>query len=117
MNVKRIFLSQPMFGYTEDQLIENRLCAKNLLFSVYPDVVVVDGCVTVEEASANMARDLKFPELYFLGRSLQLLATCDLIAMMDGWEWSRSCVVQKIAAVNYNIPIMYLSAVDKEVKR
>ena len=42
--------------------------------------------------------------LWFLGKSLELLATADVAYFAPGWEDARGCRVEHTCAVEYGVP-------------
>ena len=43
--------------------------------------------------------------VWYLGKSLELLATADLAVFADGWRDARGCRIERAVCEAYNIPI------------
>ena len=44
--------------------------------------------------------------LWFLGKSLELLSTADIVYFADGWENYRGCKIEYTCAVEYGLRIL-----------
>lgn len=44
--------------------------------------------------------------LWYLGRSLELMSSADIVYFAKGWKKYRGCRVEHLAAYEYNIKIM-----------
>ena len=44
--------------------------------------------------------------LWFLGKSLELLATADVAAFARGWRDARGCRIENICAIEYGIEVV-----------
>ena len=45
--------------------------------------------------------------LWFLGKSLELLSTADIIIMGKGWVDARGCRIEQLCANEYGIKVLY----------
>lgn len=97
--MKKLFISQPMTGKTNEEILNERNTAiesaKKLLGD---DVEVIDSFFKDAPAKAK--------PLWFLGRAIELLSTADIAYFASGWESARGCIVEHQCAVNYGIPII-----------
>lgn len=41
--------------------------------------------------------------LWFLGKSIELLSTADLVYFAKGWETARGCIIEHSCAVAYMV--------------
>lgn len=46
------------------------------------------------------------PPLWYIGKSLELMSTADIVYFTEGWERYRGCRIEHLAAYEYNIKIM-----------
>lgn len=94
--MKRLFISQPMKGKTDEEILREREVAvekaKNVLGE---EVEVIDSFFQSAPVDAK--------PLWFLGKSLELLADADIVYFAKGWEDARGCVIEHECAVRYGI--------------
>jgi hypothetical protein len=97
--MKKLFISQPMRGLTDDEIMAARIeAADNAEIALGEDVDVIDSF-----AQCQPDEDENEP-LWYLGWSLQLLASADVIYFAPGWEDARGCRIEHQCAVEYGIP-------------
>lgn len=94
--MKKLFISQPMNGKSDDEIQEERKAAIKMA-EIYLDesVEVIDSFFQSAPADAR--------PLWFLGKSLELLSTADVAYFAPGWEDARGCKIEHICAVEYGI--------------
>lgn len=51
--------------------------------------------------------DPKHRSVWYLAKSLEILAQADLALFMKGWEKARGCKIEHLVAQEYGIPISY----------
>lgn len=94
--MKRLFISQPMRGKTDAEILAERenaiQAAKD---SLGEDVEVIDSFFKDAPAEAR--------PLWFLGRSLELLSTADIAYFAPGWGAARGCRIEHTCAIEYGI--------------
>lgn len=44
-----------------------------------------------------------------LGKSIEMMATADLVVFAPGWSETRGCQIEYEVAMEYNIPILFVS--------
>ena len=97
--MKKLFISQPMKGKTDEEILAVReqaiKSAKDLLGE---DVEVIDSF------SQNAPADAR--PLWFLGKSLELLSTADVAYFTKGWEDARGCRIENTCAIEYGITVI-----------
>lgn len=97
----KVFISQPMNGLNEEEIKFNRqeytVMAKKLCGH---DAEIIDSVFEEEP-------DAKNKPLFYLGRSLQLLATADAAFFGDGWESTRGCIIEHECCERYGVQIVY----------
>ena len=90
--MKKLFISQPMKDKTDAEILAVReqaiQSAKNLLGE---DVEVIDSFFQ------DAPHDAK--PLWFLAKSLELLATADVVYFAKDWEKYRGCRIENTCAV------------------
>ena len=89
--MKKLFISQPMRGKTDEE-IKAIEAASEL---VGEPMEVIDSFFEKAPADAK--------PLWFLGKSLELLAGADIAYFAKGWQDARGCRIEHTCAVEYNI--------------
>lgn len=96
--MKKLFISQPMKDKTDAEILAVReqaiQSAKNLLGE---DVEVIDSFFQ------NVPHDAT--PLWFLAKSLELLATADVVYFAKDWEKYRGCRIENTCAIEYGIKL------------
>lgn len=104
---KKIMVSQPMNGLTEEQIQEAR--NRFLKFAEKNDYEVVNTLFTNEWYSKEAMTDrgvVQIP-LCFLAKSLENMALCHVVYFSKGWENARGCKVEHEVAQKYGIEMFY----------
>lgn len=97
--MKRLFISQPMKGKTNEEILVVREKAiESAKRNLGEDVEVIDYFFK------DAPHDAK--PLWFLGKSLELLSTADVAYFAKGWEDARGCKIENTCAVEYGIEII-----------
>lgn len=93
----RIFLSLGMRGRDEKDVLHDIEEATFYIKRIYPDCEVV-----------NAYRQEGVPEIvtptYYLGRSIQILGTCDQVWFLNDWKDYRGCLIEHEVCKAYGIP-------------
>ena len=97
--MKKLFISQPMRGKTDAEILKEREvaveCAEEMLGE---PVEVIDSFFQCAPVDAS--------PLWFLGKSLELMATADVVYFAKGWEDFRGCRIENTCAIMYDIPFI-----------
>jgi hypothetical protein len=108
--MKKVFLSQPMKGKTDEEIDKRRIEA----ISWINDRVIEnkdESWMLIKTKFDDDYDICQLPEdrkgLFFLARSLGQMVNADLIVMVDDWENYRGCRIEHETAKSYNIPIIY----------
>lgn len=98
--MKRLFISQPMRGKTDEEIIAVREQAiESAKSNLGEDVEVIDSFFQNVPNMENKA-------LWCLGRSLELLATADVAYFAKDWEKYRGCRIENLCAIEYGIDVI-----------
>lgn len=97
----KVFISQPMAGRTDEEILKERNDIMDHLRKLYADkdVVLVNSFFDLDIQS-------KRPNVRMLGMSIELLAEVDLMVQAPNWFCARGCNVENLVASEYDIPIM-----------
>lgn len=94
--MKKLFISQPMRGKTDEEILEVRKRAiESAERNIGEPVEVIDSFFQSAPADAT--------PLWFLGKSLMLLSTADVAYFARGWEEARGCRIENMCAIEYGI--------------
>lgn len=97
--MKKLFISQPMRGKTNEEIEAVRAAAiKSAKEFLKEDVEVIDSFFKDAPVDAK--------PLWFLGKSLELLSTADVAYFAKGWEDMRGCRIEHTCAVEYGIDVI-----------
>lgn len=95
--MKKLFISQPMNGKTDEEILAERAEAiKSAKKAFGEEFEVIDSFFQGAPADAK--------PLWFLGKSLELLSTADAAYFARGWADARGCLIEHMCAINYDIP-------------
>ena len=97
--MKKLFISQPMKGKTDEEILKERQMAiEKARNALSEDVEVIDSFFQSAPVDAK--------PLWFLGKYLELLSTADIAYFADGWENARGCKIEHECAIQYGIKII-----------
>ena len=100
--MKKLFISQPMKGKTDEEILREREQAvreaeKYLKENgMQEEVQLIDSFFQSAPVGAR--------PLWFLGKSLELLSTADLVYFAKDWE--KGCRIEHMCAVQYELQII-----------
>lgn len=92
----KIFISQPMRGKTDAEILAEREQAIKAAKAKWGDVETLESFFQGAPAEAK--------PLWFLGESLKVMADADAVILCPKWHLTRGCIVEAAAANRYNIP-------------
>lgn len=94
--MKKLFISQPMDGKTDEEILREREEAINIAKDIVGEEVEV-----LESFVDDFGSDKK--PLHYLAKSLEYLAEADIAYFVPGWENARGCKLEHQCAVEYGI--------------
>lgn len=94
--MKKLFISQPMRGKTNDEILAERKKAIAMAEELIGEPVEV-----IDSFFKDAPHDAK--PLWLLGKSLELLSTADMAIFATGWKEARGCRIEHECAVEYGI--------------
>ena len=97
--MKNLFISQPMRGKTDEEILKER---KYLITKA--EERTGEKFEVIESFSQGAPADAK--PLWYLGESLKCLAEADLAIFAMDWHNARGCRIEYEAAQQYGIPTM-----------
>ena len=99
----KVFVSQPMNGLTDDEIYKNRMEILSHLPGGIENYEVLDTFIT-EDAPEGLSN----PGLWYLGKSLEMMADADMVIFAKGFQNNRGCLVEELAAEKYGLTRYYL---------
>lgn len=97
---KRLFISQPMNGKTKEEILSDRKhLAIRAMDMIGEKVEVIDTFIENSPNEVNTG-------LWCLGKSLQLLATADVLYLEHSSASARGCRIERDAALAYGISVI-----------
>lgn len=97
--MKKLFISQPMRGKTDEEILaERKKAIESAERNLGEPVEVIDSFFQ------NAPADVR--PLWFLGKSLELLSTADIAYFAKGWEDARGCRIENQCAIEYGIEVI-----------
>jgi hypothetical protein len=97
--MKRIFISQPMRGKTDTEILNERV------FAIAKAQVLIGEEFEVIDTFYNDFHPNASP-LEYLARSIKDLATADIAIFIGDWKNYRGCRIEHLCAVEYGIDII-----------
>ena len=95
----KVFISQPMHGLTEEEVMCERANCLKWLQEKYEDVELIDN-YHHDDAPENAGR------LWHLGRSIQMMEEADAVFFCLGWAGAKGCCIEYEIAVQYGLKIL-----------
>lgn len=98
----KVFISQPMNGKTDEEILKERNQAIEKVKKQYEDVEIIESYFDDYNPEAGCI------PLKYLAKSIELLADADLAVFLKDWGTARGCNIEHLCAVNYGINRIYL---------
>ena len=103
--MKKVFISQPMRGLTDEEILEKRNeIKKDIKTKINEEVEFINSFM--QDYPSNI-HDIHVP-VWYLGKSIQLLSQADMIYFGEGWDKARGCRIEHEIAKVYGIDIIEL---------
>ncbi|MEE1050319.1 MAG: hypothetical protein U0M60_23190 [Clostridia bacterium] len=97
--MKKLFISQPMRGKTNEEIMAVREKAiESAERELGEKVEVIDSFFKDAPIDAN--------PLWYLAKSLELLSTADVAYFAKDWEEARGCRIENECAIEYGIELV-----------
>ncbi len=103
----RLFISQPMRGKTDEQIESEREKLVEIAEAVYFGGGGVEVIDSFFKGGLDVPAGAKAP-LYYLSKSLELLATADVAIFAEDWQGARGCRIEHECARQYRVPMIEL---------
>ena len=93
----KLFISQPMKGKTDEQILKER----DIAIQEVKELVGDDDVEIIDSFFKDAPHDAR--PLWYLGESLELLSTADVAYFAKDWDKYRGCKIEHICAIEYGI--------------
>ena len=101
----KVFISQPMSGRKEKEILAEREAIKTL-FTAWSD----DKEICFLESFIKGAENVD--PLFCLGCAITDLSKADVVVFAPNWESARGCLVEQYCCKKYNKQIVYIDVED-----
>jgi hypothetical protein len=105
--MNKVMISQPTKGLTEKQILETK--NRFLDFAKKENMEVVNTYFKDEwfaKIELNHVGVIQVP-VYYLAKSLEKMAHCNVVYFAKGWENERGCKIEHEVALQYGLNILY----------
>ena len=100
--MKKIFISQPMMGLTDEEILNKRQeIRKNAEKVIKEPVELIDSFIEDYPGEIN-----KHIPVFYLGKSIQFLSQADVAYFGGDWRNARGCKIENEIAKQYGIEII-----------
>lgn len=96
----KLFISQPMKGKTDEEILQERARIISMVQVSYGSVQVIDSFV-----KKDPPENVNAP-LWFLARSIGFLSEADIAYFASGWWNAKGCMIEYECAKIYGIQII-----------
>jgi len=97
----KIFISIPMNGLEFEDIKTEISNIKKALPFPEDEIEIIDTWI-----DTDAPKDAGNAGLWYLAKSIELLAQADLVVMARGWQDARGCRIEYECAKSYGIPIL-----------
>lgn len=98
MTTKKVFISQSMNGKSDEEIKVERAKAIDYIRTKFGDnIEILNSFIDENNPPSTNAG------LWYLGKSLIILAEADVAYFISGWEDARGCMLEHECAVKYGI--------------
>lgn len=114
--MKKAFISQPMNGLSNEEIVKNRKKAEEYLNKLGYEVVnnIFNADSKIYNEALKEKELIKNECVYYLGRSISLLSYCDAIYFVKDFETVRGCRIEYAIANNYGIKMIFEKSIEDE---
>lgn len=98
----RLFISQPMRGKSDEEIESEREDLIAIAKAVYAGRGEVEVIDSFFKGGLDVPAGAKAP-LYYLSKSLELLATADVAIFAEDWWEARGCRIERECADGYGV--------------
>ena len=95
----KVFISQPMNGKTDEEILAERNHMIDTVKEKYGNEV---------EILPSYFEDYDGNAIGFLGKSIEVLSHADIAVFGKGWDKARGCIIEHQVCKSYGVPTLEL---------
>lgn len=95
----KVMISQPMRGKIKAQILKERADVERRLLE--------DGFEVVDTFISEEVPTDSDVAMFYLGKSIELMSTVDIVYFMQGWHEARGCMIEHAVCQQYGKQTMY----------
>ena len=110
---KNIFISQPMSGKSEEEILATRQKEIEKIHQLFDadgvEINIIASYIddaTRKHFKEHVSDNINW-DIFWLSQSLERLAMADMIWLCEGWEYSKGCNVELECAIQYGVCVVY----------
>ena len=100
--IKKLFISQPMRGLTDEEILKVREEIKNRAEKTIGETLELINSFIEDYPEENN----KFISVWYLGKSIQFLSQADIAYFGGNWRNARGCKIEYEIANAYGIKVI-----------
>lgn len=100
----KVFISQPMRGKTDQEIIGEREHVRCFLMKILKEPIEIIDSIIDEKPDDSI--DIDRIPVWYLSKSIELLAKADIAFFCREWKEARGCVIEHEVAERYGITII-----------
>lgn len=100
MRTLKVFISQPMRGKTDKEILEERKRLKEAVIQNFRfnHIEVLDTFFP----NLEIPDDVKHPKIYYLSKAIEMLSKADILLSAENWENHYGCIFERDIFRIYN---------------
>lgn len=93
MRTLKVFISQPMRGKTDKEILEERKRLKEAVIQNFRfnPIEVLDTFFS----NLEIPDDVKHPKIYYLSKAIEMLSKADILLSAENWERYHGCIFER----------------------
>lgn len=95
----KIFISMPMKAKSTEQVRVEINKVYNFIKERLPEAELIDS--VIDDADKEIAVKGDSVGIWYLGKSIQLLSTADIVFFVNDWSNARGCLIEREVAKKY----------------
>ena len=103
----KVMISQPFAGKSDEEIQATRKRAIMYLNSQGHEIVNTFFEGDTYDEGYLTSFGVKNIPMYFLGKSIEMMASCDAVYFCKGWKKARGCIIENAAAKAYGVKMIY----------
>lgn len=110
----KVFISQPMRGKSDEQILRERKEAIEEITKFYmgkdSEIEIIDSFIQMSPPN-GILEDQK--AVWYLSKSIEKLSEADAVIFLSGWNKARGCRIEELIANTYGKECFYMGSKDR----